>query len=84
MLPATQSSLVRWMRVTDTPRGLSEGLARFVRLEYGGDAAQLREMIAQADGAWSAKNNKGVGRTILRVLAKIPDALVQAATPGGA
>ncbi len=83
MLPGTQATLVSKMRVTYPPYGASEGLARFVHLEYGGDWTEVRAMIAQADRVRSARKANGFGRAILRVLARIPEALA-AGTPGGA
>lgn len=84
MLPATQASLVSQMRVTYPPRGYPEGLEQYVRLEYGGNASAVRAMIARADGIRSAKTRKGVGRAILRALAKISDTFAMAGTPGSA
>lgn len=84
MMPGMEASLVSRMRET-TSRGQSAELARYMRLEYRDGGAGLRAVIAQVRRAPARRAGVGIGRSTLRVLAKIQEALAAAlASPGGA
>ena len=83
MMPGMDANLVSRMREMQS-RGISEELARYMRLEYRSGGADLRAAIAVARRAPGRRVGAGLARAALRVLAKIPEVLAAAATPGGA
>ncbi len=83
MQPVTQASLVSRMHVTTPIRGVSAELARYVRDEYGANAAFAETAIGRASVAIRIPN--GPAGRLRRFLAAVTEAFAQARTsPGGA
>ena len=84
MMPGMEANLVSRMREMDS-RGISEELARYLRLEYRSGGADLRAAMAEARGVQGRRVGVGRVRAALRGLTRIPEALVAAlGTAGGA
>lgn len=82
MLPVTQATLVSKMydhRATDE---LSKDLRTYVRLEYGGDGAEVRRAILAARTKDQAASRLASGRGILSALFEALSAAFP--RPGGA
>ena len=68
MLPVTQTSLVSRMSDRKGNARMSEDLQRFVRLEYNGDGAEVRRMVAQARRTARPANGNTARRGFLSAL----------------
>lgn len=85
MLPVTQSSLVRWMSANAPTSGVSTELARYVRSEYGADAAYAQTMVGRAERVRSVRLPNGTAGLLRRFLVTVTETFAaMRASPGGA
>ncbi len=85
MLPVTQASLMSRMHVTTPTYGVSTELARYLRNEYGADAAFAGRKAVRANGTRLARIPNGTQGLVRRFLAMVAEALTSGRpSPGGA
>lgn len=85
MMPIIQSSLVSRMHMTSPSRGVSADLARYLRDEYGANAAFAETAIGRKARAQSTRIPNGAGGLVRRLLATVSEAFAGTlASPGGA